>query len=48
MRFKRYLFRNDAVYGASNNWFNNNYCISKDCFMASNRPIWTVIYISLL
>ena len=48
MGFKRYLFRNDAIYGYSSYWFNFNYCISTNCFMASSLSIWTVEFISLL
>ena len=48
MGFKRYLSRNDAVYGSPNNWINNNNNISTNCTMAANSTVWTVKFISLL
>ena len=48
MRFKRYLYGNDAIYGSPSYWVDNNYNVSKNCLMASNSPIWTVDFISLI
>ena len=48
MGFKRYLLWNDAIYGSTNIWININYSISQNCFMVTNTPVWTVIYIGLI
>ena len=48
MGFKRYLSRNDAIYGSSGNWFSNYNTISKNCTMVTNCLVWTVIYIGLI
>ena len=45
MGFKGYLSRNDAIYGASNNWSNYYYYISKNSSMVAICLVWTVIYI---
>ena len=48
MGFKRYLFRNDAIHGATDNRTNNNNSISKNSTMAANSTVWTVKFFSLL
>ena len=48
MGFKRYLSRNDAIYGTSGNWFSNYNTISKNCTVVTNGLVWTVIYIGLI
>ena len=48
MGFKRYLSRNDAIYGTSDNWLDNYNNISKNCTVVANCLVWTVIYIGLI
>ena len=48
MGFKRYLSRNDAIYGTSDNWVDYNNSISKNCTMVANSTVWTVKFFSLL
>ena len=48
MGFKRYLLRNDAIYGSTNNWPYNNYSFPKNCTLVTYGLIWTVNYIGLL
>ena len=48
MGFKRYLSRNDAIYGSSSYRIDNNYIISENCSLATNSLIWTVNYICLI
>ena len=48
MGFKRYLLRNDAIYGYSSNWLDINYCVPKNCVMVTSLSLWTVEIISLI
>ena len=45
---KRYLLRNDAIYGLTGYWISSNYCISSNCSMVANSVIWTVINFSFI
>ena len=48
MGFERYLSWNDAIYGTSDNRINNNNSFPKNCTVAANSAVWTVIFFSLL
>jgi len=47
MGFKRYLLRDDAIYGFTNHWLNFDYYFSTNCTLVTNSVIWTVKFFSL-